>query len=221
MSPMVAMRTASEMASVETPSSAATSVIGTTRSSGRSSSAVDTTLASRGMRLAWLVSSAAACVTAAPSRPEATSCNWRWPLSFRNQKRMSGTSARLRPISSRTWSWVSLRFSFGTRLMTSVALRTSAPEPSTRPPLTNTLLTSGRSRIWRAIASVTARGLGDARARRQLDREQRCGCCPRRAGSRRAADRSCRSSRRRSARPSATDLVVMARPTSAPGGCRP
>src|SRR6185436_1786163 len=40
MSPMVAMRTASEMASVETPSSAAMSVIGTTRSSGRSSSAV-------------------------------------------------------------------------------------------------------------------------------------------------------------------------------------
>ena len=55
MSPMVAMRTASEMASVETPSSAATSVIGTTRSSGRSSSAVDTTLESSGMRLAWLV----------------------------------------------------------------------------------------------------------------------------------------------------------------------
>ena len=46
MSPMVAMRTASEMASVETPSSAAMSVIGTTRSSGRSSSAVETTLAS-------------------------------------------------------------------------------------------------------------------------------------------------------------------------------
>ena len=61
MSPMVAMRTASEMASVETPSSAAMSVIGTTRSSGRSSSAVDTTLASSGMRLAWLVRSAAAC----------------------------------------------------------------------------------------------------------------------------------------------------------------
>ena len=61
MSPMVAMRTASEMASVETPSSAAMSVIGTTRSSGRSSSAVETTLASSGMRLAWLVSSAAAC----------------------------------------------------------------------------------------------------------------------------------------------------------------
>ena len=59
MSPMVAMRTASEMASVETPSSAAMSVIGTTRSSGRSSSAVETTLASSGMRLAWLVSSAA------------------------------------------------------------------------------------------------------------------------------------------------------------------
>ena len=69
MSPMVAMRTASEMASVETPSSAATSVIGTTRSSGRSSSAVETTLASSGMRLAWLVRSAAACATAAPSRP--------------------------------------------------------------------------------------------------------------------------------------------------------
>ena len=73
MSPMVAMRTASDMASVETPSSAATSVIGTTRSSGRSSSAVDTTLAISGMRLAWLAISAAACVTAAASRPATTS----------------------------------------------------------------------------------------------------------------------------------------------------
>ncbi len=91
MSPMVAMRTASEMASVETPSSAAMSVIGTTRSSGRSSSAVETTLAISGMRLAWLVISAAACVTAAASRPETTSAIWRWPLSCRNQKRMSGT----------------------------------------------------------------------------------------------------------------------------------
>ncbi len=113
MSPMVAMRTASEMASVETPSSAAMSVIGTTRSSGRSSSAVETTLTSIGMRLAWLVSSAATCVTAAASRPEATSWNWRWPLSCMNQKRMSGTPARLRLISSLTWACDSLRFSFG------------------------------------------------------------------------------------------------------------
>ena len=109
------------------------------------------------MRLAWLVSSAAKWLTAAPSRPEATSCNWRWPLSFRNQKRMSGTPARLRPISSRTWSWVSLRFSFGTMLMISVALRTSAPEPMTRPPLMKTLLTSVRARTLRAMVSVTAR----------------------------------------------------------------
>ncbi len=129
MSPMVAMRTASEMASVETPSSAATSVIGTTRSSGRSSSAVDTTLASSGMRLAWLVRSAAARETSAPSRPETTSWNWRWPLSFRNQKRMSGMSASCAPMASRTWSWVSLRLSLGARLRISVALRTSGPNP--------------------------------------------------------------------------------------------
>src|SRR5262249_33152358 len=64
-SPMVAMRTASAMASVETPRSAATSLIGTTRSSGRSSSAEDTTLAISGMRLAWLVISAATRLVAA------------------------------------------------------------------------------------------------------------------------------------------------------------
>ena len=154
---MVAMRTASEMASVETPSSAAMSLIGTTRSSGRSSSAVETTLASSGMRLAWLVSSAAAWLTAGPSRPEATSCSWRWPLSFRNQKRMSGTPARPRPISSRTLSWLRLRLSLGTRLMMSVALRTSEPDPMTRPPLMNTLRTSDRARMLREMVSVTAR----------------------------------------------------------------
>ena len=109
------------------------------------------------MRLAWLVRSAAARETSAPLRPEATSWNWRWPLSFRNQKRMSGMSARLAPMASRTWSWVSLRLSLGTRLMMSVALRTSAPEPMIRPPLMNTLRTSGRSRTLAAIASVTAR----------------------------------------------------------------
>ena len=108
MSPMVAMRTASEMASVETPSSAAMSLIGTTRSSGRSSSAVETTLASSGMRLAWLVSSAAAWRDGGASRPETTSCSWRWPLSCRNQKRMSGTPARPRPISSLILAWLRL-----------------------------------------------------------------------------------------------------------------
>ena len=41
--------------------------------------------------------------------------------------------------------------------MTSVALRTSLPEPSTRPPLTNTLFTSGRSRSCRAMLSLTVR----------------------------------------------------------------
>ena len=85
---------------------------------------------------------------------------------------MSGTPARLRPISSRTWSWVSLRCSFGTMLMMSVALRTSEPEPITRPPLMNTLLTSVRARTLRAMVSVTRARVGDARARRQLDGQQ-------------------------------------------------
>ena len=157
MSPMVAMRTASEIASVETPSSAATSLIGTTRSSGRSSSAVETTLAISGMRLAWLVSSAAACVDGsgiAPRDHQRELRAGRCPAGTRSGCRAPSTSVRL--ISCLILAWLSLRSSLGTRLMTSVALRTSAPLPITLPPLTNTLLTSGRAPMLSAMALVTA-----------------------------------------------------------------
>ena len=70
------------------------------RSSGRSSSAVETTLSSSGSRRAWLVRRAAPLETSSPSRPSTTTCNSRWPSSWRNQKRMSGLSARLAPMAT-------------------------------------------------------------------------------------------------------------------------
>ena len=156
-SPMVAMRTASEIASVETPRLAATSGLGLTRSSGRSSSAVETTLSSAGSRRACAVRSAPARLTASPSRPVTTSWNWRWPLSCRNQKRMSGTLAKSRPTASLNSAWVVSRSSLGASVMMKVALRTSLPVPSSVPPLTNTERTSGRSRMRIATPAIFSR----------------------------------------------------------------
>ena len=68
------------------------------------------------------------------------------------------------------------------------------------------------------MASVDGAGVGHARARRQLDREQQCGCCPRPAGSPRAADRSCRSRPAKISKPQRHRLVVVRdRPAHEPG----
>ena len=152
---MVPMRIASDNASVETPSSAATSGLGTIRSSGRSSSAVETTLAINGIFCIWLVRSAAVRVTAEPSRPETTSISPRWPLSFMNHERTSGTSASAAPKASLRSDWLRLRSSVGTRPMISVALRISALPPWMRPPSTKILFTSGKVRR-RSVINLVA-----------------------------------------------------------------
>jgi hypothetical protein len=82
-------------------------------------------------------------------------------LSFTVQNRMSGMSARIAPTACSSTAWLRARWSLGTKFTTIEALRTSWPEPSTRPPSTKTLATSGsarsRARMRSDIASVSAR----------------------------------------------------------------
>ena len=110
--------------------------------------------------------------TAPPSRPTHDQLELALAVVLQEPEADVGHARRGRGRSRpRPRAWGSLRCSLGTRLMTSVALRTSSPEPSMRPPLTNTLFTSGRSHDAGRCAR-SRRACPRARARRQLDGEQ-------------------------------------------------
>ena len=150
MSPMVAMRTASAIGlGARRRGRPRRRLIGTTRSSGRSSSARRRRRwRSSGMRLALAASSSADRLArrAAPSRAgRRRADSSRWPLSLRNQKRMSGT------LGEAAAEIVALICVLGERAL---GLRHQVDderrlahldaEPSRRaPPLTKTLFTSG------------------------------------------------------------------------------
>ena len=100
MSPSVATRIVVDKASVETPRSAATCRRGTICNSGRSSSAVEIGFSSIGIERISLAIWLAVSLISLMSGPAMISWRSRWPLSLRNQKRMSGLSARISPIRS-------------------------------------------------------------------------------------------------------------------------
>jgi hypothetical protein len=82
---MVATRMVSDRLSVETPSRAARSARGCTRSSGRSSEVSEITLEISGMRFICVASSLATLATILLSVPVTTSEMARSPFSSRNQ----------------------------------------------------------------------------------------------------------------------------------------
>ena len=156
-SPIVAIRMTSAICAVVTPSSEARSAFGTIFSSGRSRPADEFGRMSSSSERICCVIRCAMRLTSSPSGPVNTIWKRRWPFSSKNQYRMSGTG-RMRFATSRFISSMPrARSPFATSETISVALRTSLPDPSTCPPLTNTRLTSSRSSNRREMSRVTAR----------------------------------------------------------------
>ena len=161
MSPMVAIRTASLIASVEMPKRAASSMRGVTRISGRSAPAEGATLLKPGRRRMALSSLASAWSKATGSVPSRERASSRSPRSFTYQPRTSGMPARVALSSDSICFWVRPRSFLGTRLTIILARRISAPAPvGVVPPTTNTVVTSGTLRkavtIWSVVRRVSS-----------------------------------------------------------------
>ena len=158
MSPMVAMRTVSAIASVVTPSSAATSMRGRIAQLRACEVRRRDDVVEFRQPAGFGGRSEAARSTASSSRPSTATCNSRWPSSWINQKRMSGIRRRSSETSRLNAAGVVERCDLSLRLTMNVALRTSMLEPSTVPPIVRTLFTSLRAAMRLDTISVANAG---------------------------------------------------------------